>query len=245
MARPLGSVRVRLPPANAAMIGGCGAGATKPACPVLIATRIARARSFQNLHRRRVRVAPLLNDCLDLRILARIMRDDATPGADRSAKSGGQLAALAELPFCRRDLGVLRLVQHLARDNPVRLELRVAGPLECRVRVELPLLAGEPRQYDALDRREVAGFQLHDLRGTERSARDVAEQGERIAVLRDAIADRRRGPDRPRRAAGCSRSSSGSGAADQARSSDLERRRTYATYRACDRRSSTRRRASA
>ena len=50
MARPLGSVSVRLPSANAAMIGGCGAGATRIGWPVLIATRIARARSFQNLH---------------------------------------------------------------------------------------------------------------------------------------------------------------------------------------------------
>ena len=59
-----------------------------------------------------------------------IMRDDATPGADRSAKAGGQFAAFAELPLRLRDLGVRRLVQHLARDDPIRLELRVAGALE-------------------------------------------------------------------------------------------------------------------
>ena len=40
------------------------------------------------LARGRMRVAPLLNDGLDLLVGARIVRDDAAPGSDRSAKSG-------------------------------------------------------------------------------------------------------------------------------------------------------------
>jgi hypothetical protein len=48
MERPLGNVRVKLPSAYAATIGGRGAGAINIGRPVLIVTRIARARSSQN-----------------------------------------------------------------------------------------------------------------------------------------------------------------------------------------------------
>src|SRR4029077_3556521 len=105
-------------------------------------------KNLPELARGRVSFAQLLNDTLDLRIVARIVRNNATPGADGSAKPGAEFAALAELPFCRRDLGVRRLVQHFAGDDAVRLELHVADPLKSRIGFELPLLAGEPGQHD-------------------------------------------------------------------------------------------------
>ena len=142
MARPDGSVIVRLPSANAATIGGRGAGATNIGWPVLIAMRIARASSFQNLRDRRVGGPPLLMIALISASVRGIIVDDAAPGPDRAAEAASQLAALAELPLRLRDLGVLRLMQHLPRDNLVRLELLVAGALEGRVGIEFPLLAG-------------------------------------------------------------------------------------------------------
>src|SRR6476620_2599753 len=50
----------------------------------------------------------------------------------------------------------------------------------------VPLLAREPSEHDTLDRGEVAGLQLVARRSTKRRARDIAEQGERVAVSSDA-----------------------------------------------------------
>ena len=62
--------------------------------------------------------------------------------------------------------------------SPVRWKVAIS--------VELPLLAGEPRQHDALDRREVAGLQLHVLARHRAPRARCRRAGERIAVLRDA-----------------------------------------------------------
>ena len=142
---------VRLPSAKAATIGGRGAGATRIGWPGLDRDPNRPGELFPELDCRRVRLAPLLNDRLDLVVRARVVRHDPAPRPDRTAEAGGEFAALAELPLCRRDLGVLRLMQHPARDNLVRLEPRVAGPLERGVGVEFPLLAGEPGQHHGFD----------------------------------------------------------------------------------------------
>src|SRR6516164_1365456 len=138
------------------------------------------------LRRSRVSAAPLADNRLDLVVAAGIIRDNATPSSDGAAEPGRELAALAELAFCSRDLGVRRLVQHLTRDHAIRLELLVAGPLEGRIGFKLPMLAGMPGQHDALDRGKVAGLELVTRSGTERRARDVAEQRERISIRRNA-----------------------------------------------------------
>src|SRR5262249_4783865 len=127
----------------------------------------------------RVCRTPLANDGCNFLVGPGILRHDPAPGAYRSTKTCRQFSCFAGLTFGAGDFRVGRLVQHFACNHPVRLERSVAGLLECLVGVEFPAFTGEPGQYNTLDRTEVAALKLHAFAGTERSARDVAQETER------------------------------------------------------------------
>ena len=140
----------------------------------------------------------------------------------------------------RCDLRVRRLIQHLAGDDPVRLQRRVTGLQIGLVGDELPGLAGQRRQHDTLDGGEVAGFELHAFAGTERRARHVPEQG---------LTDCHTG--RCQAVAGANMSTTESGrplsfffrfcsCGPSPAQRPGPRRRTYAAFHACDHRSARR-----
>jgi len=89
-----------------------------------------------------MRVAPLLDNGLNFIVGARVMRDNAAPGTDGSAKSGSEFGTFAELTLRSADLRVRRPAQHLAGDDAIRFKRRVAGLLISMVRNQLPSFAG-------------------------------------------------------------------------------------------------------
>ena len=134
------------------------------------------------LHDPRMRPTPLLDVGLDLEV-GTLVDDLLAPGSDRAAKAGGEIADLAGLAIDFGD-GVELLTQHLAGRDPVGLDTLVPGPVEFPIGVELPGLVREPGQHTAFDRAVVEHQELVPGSGAYRTARQAADQGERIAVSR-------------------------------------------------------------
>ena len=139
------------------------------------------------LARGRMRGAPLVHVCLQLFIGASVIADDATQSADRSAKAAGEIGGLALLPIGRADR-LDALVQHARGDDAVDLDALVAGPVELPVGVELPRLAGQPRQHARLDSGEVGADEMLSGSSAQHRARDRAYDLQRIAPARQCIA---------------------------------------------------------
>ena len=129
-----------------------------------------------------MRAAPLLDVGLDGNV-GTVVGDLPAPGADRTAEAGGELTDLAGLAVDLAD-GVEILAEHLAGDDPVGLDALVAARVEFPIGVELPGLARQPGQHAAFDRAVVEDQELMAGGGAQCAARQAADQGERIAVLR-------------------------------------------------------------
>ena len=129
-----------------------------------------------------MRPTPLLDVSLDLEV-GTLVDDLFPPGSDRAAEAGRKIADLAGLAIDFGD-GVELLTQHLAGRDPVRLDALVPGPVEFPIGVELPGLARQPGQHAAFDRAVVEDQELIPGGGAYCTARQAADQGERIAVLR-------------------------------------------------------------
>ena len=131
----------------------------------------------------RVRRAPLLHDGPHLCIGANVVvAGDAPPCSDRPAEAAGQFGALAHLTLGLADV-VDALAQHLRRDLAIGVQPLVAGRVVFLKRVELPGLAGVPRQHAALDRGEVDADEHVPRLGAQSCAHQLADDGERVAVV--------------------------------------------------------------
>src|SRR5215831_12021484 len=101
---------------------------------------------------------PADNVVLDFMVGAFFIGEDAPPGANASAETGGELGTLALLAFLVVNLGC-RLAQHLASQDAIKVERLVASAVELAKGLELPGLAGEPCENPAFDHTEVSGDQ--------------------------------------------------------------------------------------
>ena len=129
-----------------------------------------------------MRPPPLLDISLDLEV-GTLVDDLPPPGSDRAAEAGGEIADLAGLAVDLGD-GVELLTQHLAGRDPVGLDTLVPGPVEFPIGVELPGLVRQPGQNTAFDRAVIEQQELVPGSGAYGTARQAADQGERIAVSR-------------------------------------------------------------
>jgi hypothetical protein len=86
-----------------------------------------------------MRASPLLDIGLDGNV-GTVVGDLPAPGADRAAEAGGELTNLADLAVDLAD-GVEILAEHLAGNDPVRLDALVTAQVKFPIGVELPSLA--------------------------------------------------------------------------------------------------------
>jgi hypothetical protein len=100
-------------------------------------------------------VAPSANECVDF-IISETIRLKLAPGAQSAGIAKSEISSFADaafrIIFC---VSAVQFVENFARGDAIRFIARIMSGIEPAVAVELPLLAGDPRQNPAFNAAEI------------------------------------------------------------------------------------------